>query len=174
MPTIVTLTGTRHTDGTIGRVSLSPRVPWYVTSGSNKVSSGPLYFQITATGELQTLAAGAATVVPTYDSGDNMTFTPEGAAYLARINISGQEIIETWTIDGVYPTIEWTVLGVKAAPADRITYPMPLTTESPVKHYATSGDLPAGSYPGAIVYIADGDGEWWGWNNSSQWHKIAG
>jgi hypothetical protein len=174
MPTTVSLTGTRHTDGTIGRVSLSPRVPWYVSSGSSTVSSGPLYFQINSSGELKTLAGGTATVVPTYDSGSNMTFSPEGAAYLARINISGQEIIETWTIDGVNPTIDWGVLGIKASPADRTTYPVPLTTESPVKHYPSVGSLPGGSWPGAIVYIASGNGEWYGWNTGSGWHKIAG
>jgi len=174
MPITVTLTGTRHTDGTEGRVSLSPRVPWYVSSGSNTLASGPLYFQITSSGTLQTLAGGAATIVPTYDSADNMTFSPEGAAYLARINISGQEIIETWTIDGANPTIDWAVLGIKAAPSDRITYPVPLTTESPVRHYASVGSLPSGSYPGVIVYIASGSGEWYGWNSASQWHKIAG
>jgi hypothetical protein len=103
-----------------------------------------------------------------------MTFSPEGAAYLARINISGQEIIETWTIDGANPTIDWGVLGIKASPSDRTTYPVPLTTESPVRHYPSVGDLPAGSYPGVIVYIASGNGEWYGWNTGSGWHKIAG
>lgn len=172
MPLTVILTGVRHTDGTEGRVSLTPRVPWYVSSGVSTIAPGPLYFKITSSGTLTTIAGGSATVVPSYDSNSNMTFSPEGAAYLARINISGHELLETWTIDGANPSIDWATLGIKTAPADRITYPVPLTVDSPVRHYATSGSLPVGDYSGVIVYIED-DEEWDGYNSTDGWHRIS-
>ncbi len=50
MPITVTLTGSRHTDGTEGRLSLLPRTQWLVTSGSVTTAPGPLYFKITAAG----------------------------------------------------------------------------------------------------------------------------
>jgi len=174
MPLTVTLIGSRHTDGTEGRVSLFPRTPWYVSSGVTTMAPGPLYFVITSSGTLTTLAGGAATVVPSYDSTDYYTFSPEGSAYSVKIDIAGQEVIETWTIDAANPTIDWAVLGIKASPSDRITYPVPLTTESPVRHYTSIDSVPAGAYPGAIIYIPSGDGTWWGYNSLLGWHIISG
>jgi len=172
MPLTITLTGTRHTDGTEGRVSLTPRVPWYVVSGANTLAPGPMFFKITTSGTLSTLADTDATVVPSYDSLDNMTFTPSGAAYLARINISGHEILETWTIDGAYPTSDWGTLGIKPTPSDRVTYPLPLTVDSPVRHYTNSGSLPVGDYSGQIVYVEDIE-SWFGYSVSAGWHVIS-
>lgn len=173
MPLTVTLVGSRHTDGTAGRVSLFPRTPWYVSSGSTTMAPGPLYFAITSSGTLETLAGDAATVVPTYDSNANLAFVPSGSAYSVRISIAGQEMMETWTIDGAIPTNDWAVLGVKASPSDRITYPIPLTVDSPVRHYDSVASFPSGSYPGALVYLTSGAGSWWGYNSVAGWHQIS-
>lgn len=172
MPITVQLIGTRYTDGVEGRVSLVPRIPWYVVSGANTLAPGPAFFKITSSGTLTTTAGAVATIVPTYDSADNMTFTPEGAAYLARINISGHEMLETWTVDGVNPTVDWATLGIKPTPSDRITYAIPLTVDAPVRHYTTSGVLPVGDYSGAMAYIED-EQAWYGYNTVEGWHRIS-
>lgn len=173
MPNIVTLTGNRHTDGTIGTVSMIPTNPWYINSGVTTIASGPLYFTITASGTLTTSSGGAATVVPTHiiASGTSMTFVPEGSSYTATITIAGQRLVETWTIPADSSTVDWATIGIKATPSDQLPTVIPLSADMPVRRYASQAAVPAGLAEGAIVYLEDVD-EWWG-KDSSGLRKIA-
>lgn len=166
----VTLTGSRHTDGTEGRLSLSPRSPWLVTSGTQSTAPGPLYFKITDSGTLTKLDDTPATAVPTYDSSHVMTFVPSGSSYLALINIAGQQLVETWTIDGATDTVNWAALGVKPNASDKVTVSLPLTTESPLPHYPTIASLPVGSFGGRMAFVAENDG-FYG-HNGSAWVRL--
>lgn len=166
----VSLDGRRHTDGTEGRVSVVPRTPWVVNSGVESLAPGPFYFKITSSGTLTTLDDQPATVVPSYDSTENMTFTPSGAAYIVSINISGQKLSETWTVDGATDSVSWASLGIKPNATDKITYSSPLTTESPVKTYPTVGDLPAGNYEGCLAYVR-ANNTYYG-NDGSTWFSL--
>lgn len=170
MALTVTLVGSRHTDGTEGRLSLVPRGPWKAEYLGQTKAPGPFYFKITASGELRTLAGGSAVVVPTYDSAALTAFTPAGSSYLAKINISGQQIIETWTIDAANATVNWAALGVKPNATDKITVSLPLTTESPVVKYLNFGDLPAGNHQGRIAYVIT-TGGFYG-NNGVAWVRL--
>ena len=166
----VTLTGARHTDGTEGRLSLTPRSPWVVSSGANMTAPGPLYFKITPSGTLTTLGGAPAVVVPTYDSSTVMGFVPSGSSYLVSLNISGQQLVETWTIDGAADTVNWAALGVKPNASDKVTVSLPMTTESPVPHYPTVASLPVGSFGGRMAFVAENDG-FYG-HNGSAWVRL--
>jgi hypothetical protein len=166
----VTLSGARYTDGSEGRVALLPRSPWMVSSGVVNLSPTPFYFKITSSGTLQTLTNESADIVATYDSSENLDFTPEGSSYIVTISIAGQEVVEYWTVDGAEDTVDWATLGIKASPSDLITYPLPLTVDSPVRTVATEDDLPDGLDPGIIYYVTDTD-SWWG-NKLGGWEEL--
>lgn len=168
MPSIVTLTGTRHTDGSRGIVSLIPRIPWSVDDGTTITASGPLSFVLQTDGSLLATDNTPATVVATYDSNNTLVLNPEGCSYIVRINVAGQEVTETWTIDGANASIDWATLGIKPTPADRITYPAPVTVDSNVRRYEVVGDIPAGMAPGVIVYVKTGQAGWYGVNSFGQ------
>lgn len=166
----VTLTGARHTDGTEGRLSLSPRTPWSVTLGSTTTAPGPLYFKITTSGTLTTMSGEEATAVPTYDSSGQLDFTPAGSSYMAILNMAGQQLVEMWTIDGAADTVNWATLGVKPNATDKVTVSLPLTTESPVPHYPTVASLPVGSFAGRMAFVVENNA-FYG-HNGSAWIRL--
>ena len=171
MPSLsVTLTGDRHTDGTEGRVSVIPRNPWKADLTGTEIAPGPMFFRITSSGTLENLDGSAATLVPTYDSSSTINFSAQGSSYQVLINIAGQKLVESWTVDGANASVNWSALGIKPNAQDRVTVSLPLTVESPTIKYALIADLPAGDYRGRLAFVEENSG-FYG-NTGSTWIRL--